>query len=359
MCATSLTTLDMTTVDQAGETIVNWLNHAATIQMMSLGHQTGLFDYLSDKDFATESEIAIGSGLHLRYVTEWLKSMVVSGIMAYKKEDKTYKLKPEYSAWMTRAAGPNNLAAIAQYLPLIAGVEADILTAFQEGGGVPYEKYGKFHRIMAEDSGNVANAILVDEAIQLSPEMVAKLESGATVLEFGCGMGNHLLLLAAHYPNSRFTGIDLCLEPIKKARERVHQQNLDNITFLVQDASAYTPAEAFDIILAFDAIHDQAHPDQLLTHVCSWLKEDGIFFIADIDGSSYVEKNIDHPLAPLFYTISTMHCTPVSLAQGGVGLGTMWGHELATSMLQTAGFEKVDIHRLETDIQNCYYVVRK
>ncbi len=79
----------------------------------------------------------------------------------------------------------------------------------------------------------------------------------------------------------------------------------------------------------------------------------------DICASSNLEKNLNHPIGPLLYTISTMHCMTVSLAQGGEGLGTMWGEELATEMLRKAGFDEVAVHQLEHDFQNSFYVMQK
>jgi hypothetical protein len=109
----------------------------------------------------------------------------------------------------------------------------------------------------------------------------------------------------------------------------------------------------------FDAIHDQAHPDLVLEGIFAALKSDGIYLMQDIRASSYLEKNLDHELGPLLYTISCMHCMTVSLAQGGMGLGTMWGEEKARDMLRDAGFSKIAVHQLAHDPQNLYYVVRK
>jgi hypothetical protein len=88
------------------------------------------------------------------------------------------------------------------------------------------------------------------------------------------------------------------------------------------------------------------------------LREDGVYLMQDIHGSSHVDNNVDHPLGALIYTISCMHCMTVSLAQGGAGLGAMWGREKARELLEHAGFRSVEIHRLEHDIQNDYYVIR-
>jgi SAM-dependent methyltransferase len=117
--------------------------------------------------------------------------------------------------------------------------------------------------------------------------------------------------------------------------------------------------ERFDLITAFDAIHDQAHPARVLAGINRALRREGVFLMQDIAGSSHVHNNLDHPLAPFFYTISCMHCMTVSLALDGEGLGTMWGQEKAREMLAEAGFTRVEMKQLPHDIQNYYYVATK
>ena len=108
-----------------------------------------------------------------------------------------------------------------------------------------------------------------------------------------------------------------------------------------------------------DAIHDQAHPDRVLARIQRALRPGGTFLMQDIAGSSFVDENMDHLLAPFFYTISCMHCMTVSLAQGGEGLGAMWGEETTHEYLKRAGFGSVVTARLDHDIQNNWYVVTK
>ena len=100
-------------------------------------------------------------------------------------------------------------------------------------------------------------------------------------------------------------------------------------------------------------------PDKVLQEIAKVLHPDGTFLMQDIRASSYVEKNMDHPIAPFLYAISTMHCMTVSLAQGGEGLGTVWGEELAVKMLEDAGFAEVRVETLDHDIINNYYLMTK
>ena len=112
----------------------------------------------------------------------------------------------------------------------------------------------------------------------------------------------------------------------------------------------------YDLITAFDAIHDQAFPARVLGNIHQALKPDGVFLMQDIAASSQVQDNLEQPFAPFLYTISTMHCMTVSLAQGGVGLGTMWGRELALRLLDEAGFATVTMQQLPHDFMNDYYI---
>ena len=165
--------------------------------------------------------------------------------------------------------------------------------------------------------------------------------------------------LARRFPKSRFVGLDLSPEATASARQEAQRRGLTNIRFEEQDLTTWNAPQQFDLITAFDAIHDQARPDLVLASIARALRNSGIFLMQDIKASSHVEKNLDHPLAPFIYTISCMHCMSVSLAQGGVGLGAAWGEELARKMLAEAGFARVEVHQLPHDILNSYYVCRR
>ena len=117
--------------------------------------------------------------------------------------------------------------------------------------------------------------------------------------------------------------------------------------------------EKYDWVTSFDAVHDQASPAEMLANIYRALKPGGFHLMQDIAGSSYLEKNLEHPLGPLLYAISSAHCTPVSLGQGGPGLGAMWGEELASRMLYEAGFSQITSQHLEHDPFNVYFVSRR
>ncbi|MEM7443740.1 MAG: class I SAM-dependent methyltransferase [Pseudomonadota bacterium] len=349
---------DEAKAEKFAERMMSALNEAALITMTSIGHRTRLFDTMADLPPATITRIADEAGLAERYVREWLAVMVTSKVVDYDPANGTYYLPPEHAAFTTRAASPDNLAVAAQFIPLSAGIEDIIVSRFRTGGGVHYHNYGRFHEVMAEDSGQTVVAALFDHILPLDPALSDRLEKGIDVLDVGCGRGRALLKLAARFPASRFRGIDLSKEATDHATKAAADAGLDNVEFIEADLSTMDRFGGFDLITAFDAVHDQKDPQGLLDAVARSLNPGGLFLMQDVGGSSFLEKNVDHPLGPFLYAVSTQHCTPVSLAQGGPGLGTMWGEELATEMLEKAAFNDVKIERLQHDPVNVYFLAR-
>ena len=342
--------------------LVNALNEGALCLMTSIGHRTGLFDTMATLPPSTSHTIAKRAGLNERYVREWLGTMTTSEVVEHNQEDQTYSLPTEHASFLTREATPENIAVFAQYIPLLGTVEDDIVHCFKEGGGVPYSRYTRFHEVMAEDSGQTVLSSLLEHIIPLLPNMEQKLEQGIRVLDVGCGSGRAMNLLAKRFPNSKFVGIDLSIEAVNRAKQEARENALNNVKFVARDLSRFDEdanSEKFDLVTTFDAVHDQAKPLAVLKGISRALKPEGVYLMQDIHGSSHVHNNTDHPIGPLLYTISCMHCMTVSLAQGGDGLGAMWGQEKAKELLTEAGFSNIQIHQLDHDFQNDYYIVQK
>jgi 2-polyprenyl-3-methyl-5-hydroxy-6-metoxy-1,4-benzoquinol methylase len=311
---------------------------------------------------STSLEIADKAGLNERYVREWLGAMTTARVVEIDPSGTRYVLPAEHAAFLTRPAGANNMAVFAQYISVLGSVEDEIVECFRKGGGVPYEKFPRFQEVMAEDSGQSVLSSLEEHVLPLVPGLRESLASGIRVLDVGCGWGRIMNRLARLFPDSRFLGIDLSSEAIETARAEAAKLNLRNIEFTVRDLSNFDETadpRAFDFIATFDAIHDQARPLNVLKGIHRALKDDGVYLMQDIRGSSHVQNNMEHPLGTVLYTISTMHCMTVSLAQGGEGLGAMWGEEKTREYLQKAGFRSVETKQLAHDIQNNWYVVRK
>jgi 2-polyprenyl-3-methyl-5-hydroxy-6-metoxy-1,4-benzoquinol methylase len=224
---------------------------------------------------------------------------------------------------------------------------------------VPAMRIIRFHAIMAEDSEQTVIGRLFDTILPLAEGIEARLAAGIDVLDAGCGRGLALIAMAERYPGSRFVGYDFAEDAISFASDRVRAAGLTNARFELRDLTGYAEKERFDFITTFDAVHDQRDPDRLIGALYRALRLGGIHLMQDIGGSVHVEKNVDLPLASLLYAVSLVHCMPVSLGQGGKGLGTMWGWETAQGMLEAAGFTDVRRYVLPHDPMNVWFVSRK
>ena len=165
--------------------------------------------------------------------------------------------------------------------------------------------------------------------------------------------------MAQAFPASRFTGYDFSEGAVRAARAEAGSLGLANASFEVIDVATLGIGACFDAVTAFDAIHDQAHPAAVLHNVHRALRPGGTFLMVDIKASSKVEDNIAIPWGTYLYAISTFHCMSVSLGLDGDGLGTVWGKQLALSMLADAGFKDVDPKEIESDPFNTYYIAKK
>jgi SAM-dependent methyltransferase len=346
--------------DAFGERVLGMLNHASLAFMFSIGHRTGLFDALRRLNrSATAHEIADEAGLDERYVREWLGALVAGRVIDYEPGIRAYRLPPEHAAWLTREATPNNLAGLMQFMAMFGKIEDQVLECFYQGGGVPYEKFERFHELMAEESFQTVVSALDEHILPLVDGLVPALECGVEAADVGCGRGMALMHLARRFPNSRLTGYDFAPEAIDWANAEAARRGLTNVRFEVRDAAKLDDAGRFDVIFTFDSIHDQVDPHAMLAGIHRALTDDGLLLAQDIRSSSHVEKNVEHPAGAFLYTISTLHCMTVSLASGGCGLGTCWGEELAQKMFAEAGFARVDVRTLDHDLMNNYYVCRK
>jgi 2-polyprenyl-3-methyl-5-hydroxy-6-metoxy-1,4-benzoquinol methylase len=355
-------TLDSRKAELFGERLLTVLNNGALCLMTSVGHRTGLFDTMRDRPPMTSAEIASRAGLNERYVREWLGAMVSAGVVDVDSKTARFALPPEHAAFLTRASGADNIGVFTQYIGLLGGVEDDIVECFKKGGGVPYERFPRFQQVMTEDSGQSVLSSLESHILPLVPGLREQLAQGIRVLDLGCGSGRIIVRLAELFPKSRFAGIDLSKEAVESARQEAAAKGLRNVEFSAADLGDFdekADPEAFDFVTTFDAVHDQAKPLNLLQGICRTLKRKGVYLMQDIKGSSFVHKNIGHPLGTLLYTVSCMHCMTVSLAQGGEGLGAMWGEEKTREYLKRAGFRSVEKRELTHDIQNNWYIVRK
>jgi SAM-dependent methyltransferase len=263
----------------------------------------------------------------------------------------------EHAACLT-GDGATNLAPIARMATVLAPHVPAVASAFRDGGGVPYEAFRpEFTVTMDALSRGLMDSHLVADILP-SSGVVDRLRSGARAADVGCGTGHALNLMAQHFPESTFTGYDFSAEAIDAGRKEAAEMGLSNVTFEVRDVGTL-PADAFDVVFAFDSIHDQRDPAGVLQAIHTALVPGGAFVMMDIKANSALEDNLENPFAPLLYGVSTLHCMTVSLALDGAGLGTVWGEQTARRMLADAGFEVLGVHDVPDDPLDSVYVARR
>jgi 2-polyprenyl-3-methyl-5-hydroxy-6-metoxy-1,4-benzoquinol methylase len=347
------------TAEAFTERMIAAIDGASLALLVSIGHQTGLLDTMAGLPPSTSTQIAEAAGLNERYVREWLGGMTTGHVVDYDADAGTYSLPAHRAGLLTRAAGPDNLALVALFLPLLSEVEQKVIGCFREGGGLPYSEFPRFHTLMAEMSAAVFDAALVDVVLPMVDGLPEQLRSGADVADFGCGSGHAINVMAQAFPASRFTGIDFSEEAIATGVQEAARLGLSNAAFESHNLPELDKVAAYDVITVFDAIHDQAQPARVLENIYRALRPGGVFLMADIKASSRLEENVDVPMSTYLYTTSLMHCMTVSLALDGAGLGAAWGRQLATKMLGDAGFDDVQVAEVESDPINNYYIARK
>ena len=247
--------------------MIDVINKGSLSIMLSIGHRTKLFDILSALPPSSVKEIAFKAKLNERYVREWLGAMVTGKIIEYDSVNDKFWFTKEKSQYLSRENNIYNFAASMQWIPILSQVEDEIIECFEKGGGVPYSSYKRFHEVMAEESYQTVVVGLIDHILPLVPNLVADLEKGIRVLDIGCGKGKAVNLMAKHFPKSTFHGYDLSKEAIGGATKEGNDMNNSNVFFKVHDILDSSLKNEFDLITAFDAIHNQPKPDLVLKNI--------------------------------------------------------------------------------------------
>ena len=336
--------------------MVRHLEGAAVALMLEVGRRVGLFEAMAPMGAATSEEIAEKTGLSERYVREWLAAMVCGGVVEYAAAERTYRLPREHATALT-GSSMRNLTSMVEMFPLLNRVIPDVADAFRTGRGVPYSAFQPdFTGLMDRRSRPRYDELLFTAYLAKPEGLMARLESGIRVADVGCGTGHCIVLMARRFPKSSFVGYNLSESGIASARAAA--VGLGNASFVVRDVAELETSTPFDLVTAFDAIHDQADPAGVLRRIRAALEPGGTFLMLDVWASSELAENIGAPMASYLYAMSTMHCMSVSLAAGGPGLGTAWGHQTAMRMLREAGFADVQLFE-RVDPANSLYVARR
>jgi ubiquinone/menaquinone biosynthesis C-methylase UbiE len=345
---------DPDAVKHFGVQLLQMYTGAALTKMIEIGYQTGLFE-ASKGGPVTLEELSRKAGLRERYVKEWLGGMTTGGIYSYDPASGRYTFPDAHAALLTGDT-PQNLTPMSRMINHFGTHLPKLIACFREGGGVPYSAYRPvFTQCMDDVWRRIYDQQLISGFIAAAPRVMGALQRGIRVLDIGCGTGHAINLLAREYPDSSFVGYDIAEDAIARARKEAQEMGLKNASFEVLDVTDLAGSEKFDLITAFDAIHDQRAPAAVLQAINRRLAPSGTFLMVEFKFSSLLEENLNNPFATLYYGISLMHCMTVSLAAGGPGLGAVWGEQTARRMLAEAGFGTVSVVDTPRP-QNCIFI---
>jgi len=354
--ATEQTDLDAAAVEEFASKLIETITGGLLTCLIEIGRRTGLFE-LAAAGPATSGQLAQRGGLHERYVREWLAAMATAGVVEYDADNGRFWLPVEHAAVLTGDTY-DNLAPVAYLASVVIRRGDAVANCFTDGGGVPWAAYvPEMHDVMDVLWQPMYRDILVQQILPLAPGLIGKLESGTRVADVACGSGNGTLVMARRFPNSTFVGYDADADAIAIACSRAG--GLSNVSFEMADAATLTSGQPFGAAFVFNSVHDQARPLEVLSSIQSILEPGGTFLMNEPRISSILEDNIGNPVAPMTYAISLLHCMTVSLAEGGAGLGTGWGEQVARRLLADAGFGPVDVHDAPGDPGNAIFVTHR
>jgi 2-polyprenyl-3-methyl-5-hydroxy-6-metoxy-1,4-benzoquinol methylase len=350
------TDLDAAAVEEFAAKFIETITGGLITCLIEIGRRVGLFE-LAAAGPATSADLAERGGLQERYVREWLAAMATAGIVEYDPDNGRFWLPVEHAAVLTGDTY-DNLAPVAYLASAVIRQGDTVAKCFTEGGGVPWSAYvPEMHDVMDVLWQPMYRDLLVQQILPLAPGLVEQLESGTRVADVACGSGNGTLVMARRFPSSTFVGYDLDAYAIAVARSRAG--GLSNVSFEVADAATLSSDQPFGVAFVFNSVHDQARPLDVLTSIRSILEPGGTFLMDEPSISSNLKDNIGDPLAAMMYGVSLLHCMTVSLAEGGAGLGTGWGEQVAVALLSDAGFGPVEVHDAPGDPRNSIFVTRR
>jgi SAM-dependent methyltransferase len=332
--------LDMNKLNAFIGQFVGDLGAAVHAGMVVIGEKLGLYKALAEGPL-TSAELATKTKTDERYVREWLCSQAAGGYVTYDDNTHKFSLNEEQAFTLANEDSPAYLpGAFELALGSLAAVPR-IADSFRTGAGMGWNEHvdGVFHGCEKFfRPGYAAN--LVSAWIPSLQGVKEKLESGARVADVGCGKGASTLLMAKAFPKSHFFGFDYHDKSIEGARESAKRQNLsDRVTFEVAPAKAF-PGNGYDFVTVFDCLHDMGDPVGASRHVHQALAENGTWMIVEPFANNELKDNLN-PVGRVYYSFSTLLCTPCSRSQEiGLCLGAQAGESRIRDVVTTAGFSR-------------------
>jgi SAM-dependent methyltransferase len=321
--------------------LVGELGATAGAALVVTGDRLGLWKAMAGAGGVTPRDLAERTGTSERYVREWLCAQAAGGYVAYDPSTREFSLPREHALALADESSPFFVCGAFQSFASLVRDEPMIREAFVTGGGVGWHEH---HHDLFEGTERFFrtgySAHLVEEWLPALDGVVQKLENGASVADVGCGLGASTILMAQAFPTSTFMGYDYHAASIDAARQRAQDAGVaDRVRFEVASAQAF-PGEGYDLVAMFDCLHDMGDPVGAARRVRAALDPDGTWLIVEPFANDKVEDNLN-PVGRVYYSASTLVCTPASLSQEvGLGLGAQAGEKRLRDVVTAGGFTR-------------------
>jgi SAM-dependent methyltransferase len=349
------------------ERILTDITGVWNIYALYIGDQLGLYARLADASPMTSVQLAGDLNLSERYVREWLEQQTVSGVLEVENPDdgpteRRFSLPEGHKEALTDRESLNFMAPMAQIvIGIVAPIHA-VLDAFRDGGGVPYSEYPDDMRLgQAGANRNMFLYQLGTEYLPAIADVHARLQADppARVADIGCGLGWSSIGMAKAYPNIRVDGFDLDEASVNEAKEKVEEAGLsDRVQVLLKDAGDPSLAGQYDLVTAFECVHDMSDPVSALASMRRLAGEHGTVIVMDERvGEKFTPTGND--VEQIMYGYSIFHCLPVGMADHpSVGTGTVMRPDTLRDYARAAGFADIEILPLENFFFNFYRLIR-
>lgn len=347
--------MDRAKVESFLETFVGFASGATTLGLLAVADRSGLSAYLGEYPSGTIEEIAEGSDLEPRYVEEIMSGLAAAGVVEFDAGKAVFTLPAEHALFISSELSPYFMGGWLDMVPSVMAQIDGIARATVHGGGVGFEEYGNIVRGIDRGNGPSQRVFLISRWLAAVPGLLDRLEKGIRVADVGCGAGTAAVIMATAYPASQVTGFDVSGDSIAVARARA--DTVENLTFEEYGAEEFPANPGFDLITAFDVVHDLVDPLAGLRNIRDALNPDGVFLMMEPNVSSNLEDNLN-PRGALLYGISTLHCMTQSLARDGAGLGAAWGRQAAEDLAREAGFTSFELLEKPTNSFSAFYLLR-
>jgi 2-polyprenyl-3-methyl-5-hydroxy-6-metoxy-1,4-benzoquinol methylase len=335
---------------------------AAELACMHLGDALGFYQELA-RHILTPPQLAKRTGTDVRYVREWLEQQAVAGYLEMEDADRPdrrrYRLPPALVPLLADRDSVDYMVPLASLGVAAAAPIAKTIEAFRTGAGVPYSAYGRsFVEGQAAQNRAMFMQLLGSTWLPGLPEVHARLQADppARVADVGCGAAWSCIALAKAYPKVRVDGFDLDAASVRIARHNVAEARLQaRVKVAKRDAADPAARGLYDLVLAFECIHDMSDPVGVLKAMRAMCKKDGSVLIMD-------ERTGESPLHPgpmdrLFYAWSVLHCLPVGRdAEKSAATGTVMRAETLFGYAKKAGFRVMTVAPIENDFFRFYHL---